>query len=305
MPPVVLASALVLLAELCFAGVSALVKHLTETLPYEQLVFFRNLFAFIILLPWLYRKRATAFRTGQLPLHLLRAVAGVTAMFLFFMVIAAIPLAQATLVLLMAPFIIPIISHYWLGEFVSRRLMLIILLGFIGVLVFLNPFANTLHPMIFVALLAAALAAWTKTIIRKLAVTESPSKIVFYFSFFATLISALPLFLRWQPIDSGLWLLIGIMGLLAVIGQLAMTRAFSIASPSRVGVFTYSSVIFAAIMGYWWWDEPVTWYMVSGAIIILIAGYHAMRQPRTPPIRHDAAEGSGAANNSVNSPTNK
>lgn len=75
--------------------------------------------------------------------------------------------------------------------------------------------------------------------------------------------------------------MIGVMGLLAVIGQLAMTRAFSIASPSRVGVFTYSSVIFAAIMGYWWWDEPVTWHMVSGAIIILIAGYYAMRQPRS------------------------
>lgn len=289
MPPVVIASALVLLAELCFAGVSALVKHLTETLPYEQLVFFRNLFAFIVLLPWLYRKRATAFRTEQLGLHVLRAVAGVAAMFLFFMVIAAIPLAQATLVLLMAPFIIPIISHYWLGEFISRRLILVILLGFIGVLVFLNPVANSLHPMVFVALGAAALAAWTKTIIRKLSVTESPSKIVFYFSFFATMISALPLLLRWQPIDPALWLLIAVMGLLAVIGQLAMTRAFSIASPSRVGVFTYSSVIFAGIMGYVWWDEPVTWYMVTGAIIILIAGYHAMRQPRAARIAARAA----------------
>lgn len=281
MPPVVIASVLVLLAELCFAGVSALVKHLTDTLPYEQLVFFRNLFAFIVLLPWLYRKRATAFRTEQLGLHLLRAIAGVAAMFLFFMVIAAIPLAQATLVLLMAPFIIPIISHYWLGEFISRRLIFVIFIGFIGVLIFLNPVTNSLHPMVLVALLAACLAAWTKTIIRKLSVTESPSKIVFYFSFFATIISALPLLLRWQAIDPGLWLLIAAMGLLAVIGQLAMTRAFSIASPSRVGVFTYSSVIFAGLMGFWWWNEPVTWHMVTGALIILIAGYHAMRQPGT------------------------
>ncbi|RUO25291.1 multidrug DMT transporter permease [Aliidiomarina minuta] len=278
LPPVVIASALVLLAEFCFAGVSALVKHLTETLPYEHLVFFRNLFAFIILLPWLWRKRATAFKTEQLGLHLLRAVAGVTAMFLFFLVIASVPLAQATLVLLMAPFIIPIISHFWLGESITRRLILTIILGFIGVLVFLNPVAGDFQPMILVALLAATLAAWTKTIIRKLSSTESPSKIVFYFSFFASLLSAIPLFIRWQPLASSDWFLIAAMGLLAVVGQLAMTRAFSMASPSRVGVFTYSSVIFAAFMGFWFWQEPITWHMVSGTIIIFIAGFFALRQ---------------------------
>lgn len=279
-PPVVLASILILTAELCFAGVSALVKHLTTTLPYEQLVFFRNLFALIILLPWLYRKRATAFRTTQMPLHLLRALVGVVAMLLFFMVIAAIPLAQATLVLLMAPFIIPVISHFWLREHISAQLIAVIGLGFIGVLVFLNPWSNSLHPMVIVALFAAVCAAWAKTIIRKLSSTESPSKIVFYFSFFATLLSAIPLLVRWQPIDPAMWGLVALMGLLAVIGQLTMTRAFSIASPSRVGVFTYTSVIFAALMGYFIWQEPVTWYMVTGGVIIFIAGYYALRTPR-------------------------
>lgn len=285
MPAVVLASLLVLLAELCFAGVSALVKHLTETLPYEHLVFFRNLFAFTVLLPWLYRKRATAFRTEALGLHLLRAIVGVAAMFLFFMVIAAIPLAQATLVLLMAPFFIPLISHFWLGEYISARLIVTIAVGFIGVLVFLNPAASALHPMVLVAVVAALLAAWTKTIIRKLSVTESPSKIVFYFSFFASLLSGLPLIFRWQPIPPQSWLAVAALGLLAVIGQLAMTRAFSIASPSRVGVFTYSSVIFAALMGYWFWQEPITWHMIAGAVIIGIAGYYALRQPR-PAVPH-------------------
>ncbi|RUO32144.1 multidrug DMT transporter permease [Aliidiomarina sedimenti] len=285
MPAVVIASLLVLLAELCFAGVSALVKHLTETLPYQHLVFFRNLFAFLVLLPWLYRKRATAFKTEALGLHLLRAVAGVAAMFLFFMVIASIPLAQATLVLLMAPFFIPLISHFWLSEHISVRLILTITTGFIGVLIFLNPFATSLQPMVIVAVVAALLAAWTKTIIRKLSVTESPSKIVFYFSFFASLLSAFPLLIQWQPLPTESWLLVAAMGLLAVIGQLAMTRAFSIASPSRVGVFTYSSVIFAAFMGFWFWHEPVTWHMVAGTLIIFIAGYHALRQPRRAPIQ--------------------
>ncbi len=280
--PIVIASALVLIAELCFAGVSALVKHASQTLPYEHLVFFRNLFAFILLLPWLYRRRTTAFKTEQLPLHLLRAVVGIAAMYLFFLVIATIPLAQATLVLLMAPFIIPIISYFWLKESISQRVIFSIALGFSGALIFLNPLAQSIHPMVVVALVAAVFAAWTKTMIRKLSTTESPSKIVFYFSFFASVLSALPMLIRWQPIAPSAWGAILGIGLLAVVGQLAMTRAFSIAPPSQVGVFTYSSVIFAALLGYLIWGEAITFTMVLGSAIIFVAGYLALRRTRNP-----------------------
>ncbi|RUO43893.1 multidrug DMT transporter permease [Aliidiomarina taiwanensis] len=277
-PPFVIASALVLLAELCFAGVSALVKHTSAQLPFEHLVFFRNLFALLVLLPWLYRKRATAFRTEQFGLHILRAVFGIAAMYLFFLVIATIPLAQATLVLLLAPFLIPIISYFWLKEHIRPRLFATIALGFVGAFVFLNPAQQALHPMVGVAFIAAIFAAWTKTMIRKLSATESPSKIVFYFSFFASVLSFFPLLIRWQPIPLSAWLGILGIGLFAVIGQLAMTRAFSIAPPSQVGVFTYSSVIFAALLGYLFWGEAITSYMVAGFVIILSAGYLTLKR---------------------------
>lgn len=276
--PLVIASALVLIAEMCFAGVSALVKHTSVLLPFEHLVFFRNLFALLVLLPWLYRKRAMAFQTEQFGLHILRAVFGIAAMYLFFLVIATIPLAQATLVLLLAPFLIPIISYFWLKEHIRPRLFFTIALGFIGAFVFLNPAEQSLHPMVSVAFIAAIFAAWTKTMIRKLSTTESPSKIVFYFSFFASVFSFFPLLIRWQPIPLNAWLGILGIGLFAVIGQLAMTRAFSIAPPSQVGVFTYSSVIFAAILGYLFWGEAITSYMVAGFLIILSAGYLTLKR---------------------------
>src|SRR5690554_6481663 len=279
-PPLVIASALVLLAEMCFAGVSALVKHTSTVLPYEHLVFFRNLFAFLILLPWLYRRRTTAFRTNQFGLHILRAVIGIAAMYLFFLVIATIPLAQATLVLLLAPFLIPVISHFWLKELITPRLVATISLGFVGAFIFLNPFGQDIHPMILVAFVAAFFAAWTKTMIRKLSTTESPSKIVFYFSFFASILSALPMLIRWQPISASAWLAIAGIGLFAVIGQLAMTRAFSIAPPSQVGVFTYSSVIFAALLGYFFWGEAITGHMIIGVTIIVTAGYFALKRQK-------------------------
>lgn len=277
---VFIASALVLGAELCFAGVSALVKYLSTDLPSEQLVFFRNLMAFVVLLPWIWRKGPSAFKTKAWGFHITRGLAGLAAMYLFFYAIANLPLAQATLVLLLSPFLIPIIGRVWLKERVLAQTWLAIAIGFIGVFVFLNPAQTTLSPIVGIAFIAACLAAFTKTLIRQMSATESSSKIVFYFATLATVISALPLIWRGESIASEHWFGIMVMGALAVAGQLGMTKAFALAPAARVGVFTYSSVIFAALMGYWFWDEPITVSMILGAAIITVAGYLAIRTRR-------------------------
>ena len=258
-----------------------MVKYLTPDIPFYHLVFFRNFFALLVLIPWLIKKRHSAFKTQALRLHIFRCIAGVGAMYLFFLVISQVPLAKATLVLLMAPFFIPIISYFWLQERIPQRLWFAIGFGFFGVVVFLNPISGGFPLIMLVAVLAALLAASTKTIIRQMARTESPSKIVFYFSFFATVITAIPVLLHWQTLSLSLWLGVALMGFFAVVGQLTMTRAFSIAPPSQVGVFTYSSVLFAAVLGYFIWGEAITWHMLLGSGIIIAAGYLAVRQGRS------------------------
>lgn len=277
---VIIASLLILSAEASFAGVSALVKYISQDQPFEQLVFFRNLMAFLVLLPWLWRKGLGNLKTERLKLHLIRGAAGIAAMYLFFYAIATIPLAQATLVLLLSPFLIPVIGWLWLRDYVARQTWLAIGLGFIGVFIFLDPMNSELSPVIGLAFLAAALAAFTKTVIRRMSDTESTSKIVFYFSTLATIASGLPLLWLWQPIPTQHWLGVIVMGLLAVYGQLAMTKAFSIAPPAKVGVFTYSSVLFAALLGYWLFGEELAWHMLWGALIIVVAGYFAIRTRR-------------------------
>ncbi|MGQ4276222.1 DMT family transporter [Pseudidiomarina sp. E22-M8] len=277
---VIIASLLVLAAELCFAGVSALVKYLSTDVPSEQLVFFRSLMAFVVLLPWLWRKGPAAFKTKAWGFHLTRGIAGLMAMYLFFYAIAHIPLAQATLVLLLSPFLIPVIGRLWLAERVLPQTWLAITIGFVGVFIFLNPVAAELSPIIGIAFIAACLAAFTKTLIRQMSATESSSKIVFYFSAVATVLSGIPLIWLGSPIAMQHWLGIFAMGGLAVTGQLGMTKAFSLAPAAKVGVFTYSSVMFAALMGYWFWQEPITWHMLSGAVVITVAGYLAIRTRR-------------------------
>ncbi|HSG52342.1 MAG TPA: DMT family transporter [Rheinheimera sp.] len=276
--PLVKGALLLLLAEACFAGIGAVVKFTTATASEVQVVFFRNFFALLLLLPFLYKHGFALLKTQRWYLHVSRATTGLISMYCFFYVLSKLPLAQGMLVLLLSPFIVPIIARFWLKERPSRLTLFGILLGFIGVIFALPGETGTAQTIMLIGLLSAVLVAVTKTTIRYMSDTEPAVRIVFYFSLLTAIFSALPLPFYWQPLNNEVWLAFIAMGILAAIGQLAMTRAYAIAPASDIGMWTYSSVIFAGLFGYLFWQEPVTLSWFAGVMIIFYAGYITTRQ---------------------------
>lgn len=276
--PVALGALLLLVAEILFAGVGAMIKHLSEHLNQTQLVFFRSLFALVPLVPWLFKNGKKGLATQRMPLHFARSCSGLVAMYCFFYVLSNIPLAQAMMVLLIAPFIVPLISMWWLKESISRLTWLAISIGFIGATIALKPPQQGYDVFIYIAFFAACLVAFSKVSIRKLTTTEPSTRIVFYFSMFSVLVSLIPMALNWQPITLEHWGWLIIMGITAGTGQLLFTKAFQLASPARIGLLTYSSVLFAAIFGYLFWQETFTLELVIGSALIFWAAYMSTRQ---------------------------
>ncbi len=274
-----LAAALLLLAEACFAGIGALVKLTSETASQAQVVFFRNFFALLVMLPWIYLQGRQILQTRRWYLHLSRATTGIVSMYCFFYVISQLPLAQAMLVLLLSPFVVPVIARFWLNERPSRLTLLAIALGFVGVFIAIPVSSgpgNLL--MLGIGLLSAILVAVTKTTIRYMSDTEPAARIVFYFSLLTTIISFVPVPFDWHPLPATAWWAFAGMGILAAVGQMAMTRAYALAPASDIGMWTYSSVVFAGLFGYWFWQEPVTTAWFAGVLIIFYAGYITSRQ---------------------------
>jgi drug/metabolite transporter (DMT)-like permease len=107
---------LVILAELMFVIMGAMVKAASATLPNEMIVFFRNLFGLAAVLPLVLREGIPGLATRVPQLHLMRALAGVGAMYCFFYSLGQLPLADAMLLKLTAPIFIPMIALLWLGE---------------------------------------------------------------------------------------------------------------------------------------------------------------------------------------------
>jgi drug/metabolite transporter (DMT)-like permease len=268
-----------------FASMGVCIRFVADELPNESIVFFRNLLGLVLLTPWLLRGGLVNFRTGALRLHLVRALAGLSAMYCFFYAIAHIALAEAMLLKLTAPLFIPLVALAWLGEGITVRIAGAIAVGFAGVLLILRPGIGVVSPVALVALLGGLFAAVAKVAVRRLSRTEPPARIVFYFALIATLASSVPLWFSWQsvsPLALG-WLFA--VALFATFGQLCLTRRMSLAAAARMGTFGYFAVIFGAGYGWLLWGEVMGRWTLAGSLFIflsglLVAGQSSGAEPR-------------------------
>jgi drug/metabolite transporter (DMT)-like permease len=274
----------ILLSELMFASMGAAVKAASGMgLPNEMLVFMRNLMGLFVIAPLLLRYGTAELRTPVYHLHLLRAVLGLSAMYCFFYVLGKLALADGMLLKMTSPIFMPLIALLWLGERVGRLAILAIPLGFVGVGLVLKP-GGDLSWVALLGVLGGALAAVAKVTVRRLGHTESTTRIVFYFSLNATVISAIPLIWAWQLPTLHEWALLGVMGAMGTAGQLLLTRGYAVAAAAQVSPFTYFSVVYGAAYGYLFWGETLDWLFVAGALLIAVAGVMAVRGRARKPI---------------------
>ncbi len=271
---------LIVLSELFLVLSGMLIKQLSEQLPTTQIMFFRNFFALLLLAPWLMAAGAAVFKTQYIHWHFLRAVLGVSAMACLYFAWGNLPLAQSALLKQTSPFFIPLIAFFWLKEQLHKQVLAAIFIGFVGVYFILNPQQGVINLVVLIALLGALIGSFAKVTIRKLGQSENSKLIVFYFSLFATLISLLPALYYWQQVSvmQLVWLLA--LAVTSTIAQLLLSKAYRLSKAGVLAPFTYSSVFYAAIFGWFFWAEQISAATVLGILLICSAGILAMRGSR-------------------------
>ncbi|WP_271270327.1 DMT family transporter [Aliamphritea hakodatensis] len=269
-------AALILISELFLVGSGMAIKQIGDQLPVEMIVFFRNLLGVMLLLPWLLNNGLSAIRTSRLHLHFMRAGVGVVAMGCLFYTWGHLPLAQAALLKQTAPFFMPVLAFFWLGERVGWLVKVSIVIGFSGVYLILNPQEGAFNWVVLVALCGASLGALAKVTVRNLRSTEPARRIVFYFAFFSTLIAFVPAVIGWQPLTWPLFGLLVIVAACSTLAQLLLSKAYGMAPAGQLGPFTYGSVAFAVLLGWFIWDEVLATHTWIGIGLICGAGLVAM-----------------------------
>jgi drug/metabolite transporter (DMT)-like permease len=273
------AAAFMVTSALLFAGMGLMVKVAADSLPNTTIVFARNVFGLLALVPWLLRMGPRGLRTAAWREHAVRGLAGLAAMYCFFYAIAHLRLAEAVLLNYSLPLFTPVIAGVWLHEKVPAGLWRALGLGFVGLVIILRPGLGLFRPAALVGLAAAVLCAVAQVGVRRLTRTEPIIRIVFYFALISTVVSALPLMTLWTTPARGLWPILVALGVLATLGQIFLTRAYAHAPAAQVGPFIYTTVVFAGLLDWLVFGRRALpdAAFVLGALLVCAAGILALR----------------------------
>jgi drug/metabolite transporter (DMT)-like permease len=267
--------ALRLLAMLVLAVMFALVKmagsmgvHVTESVFWRQLA---GLPVALVFLWW--QGELSAIRTARPMAHALRMLLGVFAMILNFSAMLLLDMAEATTFGFAAQIFATILAAILLREPTGRYRWAAVLIGFVGVLVALQPGGQGVSLIgAGVALAGAVMTAAVIVQIRQMTRSEAAGAIVFWFS----LTSMVPLgaaqliFGRAHPAD--VWLVIAGMSIAGAVGQILLTASLRHASVATIMTIDYSMLIFSSMAGFMIFGEIPAASIWAGAPIIIVSG---------------------------------
>lgn len=264
-----------------FIVMAALIKATADHVPAGEAVFFRSFFAIPVILLWLVWRRelGSGLRVAKPLGHVWRGVIGTSAMGLGFAGLGLLPLPDVTAIAYAAPLLTVVFAAMFLGEEVRIFRLSAVALGLVGVLIVLSPRLGTVgHAShtealgAMVVLMGAICAALAQVFVRKLVATERTSAIVFWFSITSTLLSLITLPFGWVVPTLAQTALLICAGLLGGLGQILLTSSYRFADASIVAPFEYASMIFALLIGYFFFDEVPTQVMLAGASLVILAG---------------------------------
>ncbi len=223
-------------------------------------------------------KGIRALQSQHYPLLIGRAVIGTAASFLYMLSMRYIPIVNSTLLFNTAPIFIPLLSMLFLKAHIQKSIWYAVALGFIGILVIIKPGTDILiEPGNLIGLLSGIALAIAYLLMKLLTSTDTGLRIIFYY-FTLGMLAQIPLLFfttSHMPLESVLYA--SLSGIMLLIAQLGLVRAYIYAEASQVGVYQYCSVVFVGIIEWLIWGKAPGWLDFIGFLLVGIAGIIIIR----------------------------
>jgi S-adenosylmethionine uptake transporter len=247
-----------------------LMKYLGSSVHPYQVVFLRFLFATILLTPWLYIKRSS-FVTKRISLHFIRGALLFCGISFWCMGLNVVKISLATTINFTIPIFVAILAVIFLKEKFNIFRLSATLLGFVGIILAMNPASSDFNMISLALLISAFMFASLDVINKKFVTDESTMSMLFYSNVFTTLLSFIPAMYVWVSITWQDLFMFILLGLVANLILYCLLKSFEIVDASSVAPYRYVELIFSASLGYIFFGEIIDSHIVSGAIIIIIA----------------------------------
>ncbi|MEO8757913.1 MAG: DMT family transporter [Devosia sp.] len=266
---------------LIFLVMSSLLKASTGV-PAGELVFFRSFFGVLPVVVFLAARGElrAGLKSNNVPSQIWRGLVGTVSMGLGFFALTRLPLPEAVTINYAMPLVIVIFSAIFLHETVRLYRWTAVVVGLLGVVVIAWPqltlFSHGVDSGaaigVVAAISAACLGAVAQLLVRKLIQTERSATIVLYFLVSSSAISLLSVPFGWvMPSPLIATYLVGA-GIAGGIAQILLTESYRHADMSVVAPFEYSSLIFSVLIGFVFFGDVPTWFMLIGGVIVVGSG---------------------------------
>ncbi len=263
---------LVLLAVACFATLDTTSKFLSTSVPLAMAMWFRFTFQAVsttaVVLPL---KGLKGLRTQHPRFQLLRGLLLVASSALAFLSLRFVGVAEFTAIISLVPLIITVVAALKLRERVSWLRWALVLGGFVGTLIVIQPNADDFNWHTLLPLAVVVVSVGFQLMTSHLARTEDPAVTHLYTGWIGSLAASAALPFVWVQIDaSAVWLALALVGVMGTVGHFMLILAYKHASPSTLTPYLYGQVVFAVLGGWLVFSQvPDRWSLLGIGLITL------------------------------------
>lgn len=270
------------LAMALFIANDALVKQVSATLPGPQLIFIRGLMATTLVL--IMAQAMGHLKNWRLMLNTklwLRSVVDAAASLTYLTAVFHLPLGNATAINLASPLFITVFAIFFFKERVTVVRGGLILLGFSGVLMVVQPSSEGFNIYAWIAVVATLLHATRDTLTRGIGL-HVPALLISLATAVSVALAAggITLTQSWTPVDNQSLALLFFASVFLSMAYYFLIVAMRSGEMSLVAPFRYSGLLFALLIGYVVWDEVPNLLAWAGIALLVVSGLLILQSER-------------------------
>ena len=274
---------LMIITTIVFASQDGLSKYLATEYNVYMVVMIRYWFFAAFVISMSSQKTGGIKRVAKTKspiLQIFRSLILVAEMCITILAFTLLGLAETHAIFASYPLIIAMLSGPILGEYVGWRRWLAICVGFIGILIILNPGNGIFSPYALVPLVGAILFALYGLLTRYVGQYDNSSTSFFWTGVVGSIAMTIIGLNYWDPVSKSDWSIMLLLSASGVVGHYLLIKCYEVAEASAVQPFAYLQLIWASMIGIIIFGEQITTNVLIGACIIVGAGLFTLWRER-------------------------
>ena len=265
-------------ALLVYAVMVGAFKHLGTAIPLIETLMIRQIIMSTVIVVIAGRSLPLAMKTDRPGLQIFRGLITLASMLCGFSALLYIPLAQATAISFSQVLFVTVAAVLILKERVDAARWVATILGFVGVLIMLNPSSEGLNVWALMSLGGAIFGAGITVSVRILGTSERTETILIYQGLVLMVVLAWPAWAFWVWPSAEQWFWLVLLSLFGTAGQWLITKAYQVGEAAALAPLDFSRLILAGFTGFVFFSEVPSPTTLVGAAIVIGATLYTMRR---------------------------